>query len=217
MTHEDEPSALKCQGNQVLSFRVDLAPYGVQVISVEATVAFATSPNPAPLANPTEYTRPQRFTEVDDPRIQETALRLGGAAPEDVARRAYEWVANHLAHIGYVAEDRGALSALETGKGDCTESMYLFTALTRARHVPARGVEGFVIHGDAVLRAAAYHNWAEFYAGGTWHLADPQRRAFGRTAEEYVAMRIIRPGATGRLGQSRRFETLHPALEARME
>ena len=204
-------------GNQVVCLQFDLPAYGVRAVSVEARVAFATSPTPVRLAGVEQLTGPAPFIEVDHPLIHEAATKLGGTSPEDIARRAYEWVADHVIESGYVAEDLGALSTLKVGKGDCTESMYLFIALVRARGIPARGVEGFVIRGDAVLRAQEFHNWAEYYAGETWHLADPQRRVLGPAEEQYLAMRIIESPAAGPAATTRRFEALHPALEVRLE
>lgn len=203
-------------GNRTLSLRVDLPPFGVRVISVSAVVAFAPQPRPERLADPVPLTAAERFIEVDAPAIRDAARRLGGTSPDEIARRAYEWVADHVVESGYAAEDRGALDALTAGKGDCTESMYLFVALVRARGIPARGVEGFVIRGDSVLRSHEYHNWAEYYAGGTWHLADANRRVFGASSAQYLAVRRINASNAERTSR-RRFEALHPALSVTMK
>ena len=115
----------------------------------------------------------ERFVEVEHPRIQAAARALGGERDGEVAQAAYEWVSTQLRDPGYVRDDRGALYALERGQGDCTEHMYLFTALARARGIPARGVGGFVVAESGVLRSGDYHNWAEFHASDTWRVADP--------------------------------------------
>lgn len=210
--------------NQTLAFRVDLGPFATKVISVTSIVAFTYDPEPAALSIPIEFTKPEPFIEVDDPRIRQVAASLGHMASsgkggaERLAREAYEYVAGHVAESPYDAEDRGALYALDRGTGDCTESMYLFLALVRARGIPARGVEGFVIEGNAVLRSDTYHNWAEYYADGTWHLADPQQRVFGNArGQNYLAMRIMGSTPSAPPRKWRRFEVSRPEIEVRME
>ncbi len=44
---------------------------------------------------------------------------------------------------------------------------------------------------NEILRAADYHNWAEFHDGNRWQLADPYRGVFRPQTAEYVATRII--------------------------
>ena len=48
------------------------------------------------------------------------------------------------AYVGYIKNDRGALYALKTKEGDCTEFMHLFVALCRANKIPARCIGGYV-------------------------------------------------------------------------
>lgn len=228
----DEP------GNQALAFRVDLGPFATKVISVTSVVAFTDDPEPAELSRLLDFTKPEPFVEVDHPRIREVATNLGhmgssGDSPtpsfpkggnsvvqsaEQLAREAYEYVVGHVAESPYDPEDRGALYALNRGKGDCTESMYLFLALVRARGIPARGIEGFIISANTVLRSGTYHNWAEYYADGTWHLADPQQRVFGNApGQQYLAMRIMGSAGAAPPRNWRRFEVSRPEIEVRME
>lgn len=223
-------------GNQALTFRIDLAQFGAKIISITATIAFNDSPEPTELPRPEDFIKAEPFVEVENPRIRGVAAELtessgdspSGAAsgrpaaassgPEQLARAAYEYVAGHVAESPYEPEDRGALYALEHGKGDCTESMYLFIALMRARGIPARGVEGFVINGNAVLRSDSYHDWAEYYADGAWHIADPQQRVFGDAHRgHYLAMRILGVTGTEPPRRWRRFEVSRSEIEVRME
>ena len=94
--------------------------------------------------------------------------------------------------------------------------MYLFVALARALGVPARGVGGFVVDGDAVLKSSNYHNWAEFHADGAWRLADPHRKVFADQRSRYIAMRIIGEQEHGPMGNSHRFLAEDERLEVRM-
>lgn len=204
-------------GNVLLRFAVDLGPYARTTITVESVVAFRRTPALMELGDADAYTRPSRFVEADAPPIREAAVALGEGTATEIVRRALDWVADHVRMEGYLAQDRGALWALATRTGDCTESMDLFVALLRVRGIPARGAEGFVIGGDAVLRATAYHSWAEYYAGGTWHRADPQQRIAGPSELKYLTMRYL--PAVGVAGAPRRyrFGSTDPALEVLMD
>ena len=69
--------------------------------------------------------------------------------------------------------------------------MYLFIALARLHGIPARAVGGYVVAESQIVRPAEYHNWAEIYLDGAWHVVDPQKRVFRERQADYVAMRII--------------------------
>ncbi len=68
-------------------------------------------------------------------------------------------MAGNIQYAGYTKDDRGALYALKKRKGDCTEYMYLLTALARANGVPTRGIGGYVYAKDAVLRPMDHTPW----------------------------------------------------------
>lgn len=204
-------------GNTSLRFRIDLGPHARRTIVLTAGLRFAAIPRGESLPESSRFTRAERFLEVEDPQIREAAIALGGERPGEIARAALDWVHAHVRMEGYVAEDRGARVALESGVGDCTESADLFVALLRARGVPARAVEGYVVAGDAVLRAADYHGWAEFYAGGRWHAADPQRRVLDPDAGTYIVTRRLGEVQASDAARRRRFTANHPALVVRPE
>ena len=119
------------------------------------------------------------------------ARQLSGQTPQALARSAFEWTAANIQHSGYLPQDRGTLYALTERRGDCTEFMYLFMALARANGIPARGIAGYVQRDNGVLRAANYHNWAEFYLDGRWQIADPQERVFMAGTADYIAFRLL--------------------------
>lgn len=178
-------------GNQTVRFRVTLPPLGSKVISVDAIVAFSGSPQ---IERPTTggpFLCAAPAVEVADPAIQRAAASFDQASRAELAKVIFRWVSNHVHSDRYVADRRGALYALEQGRGDCTESADLFVALARARGISARAVAGFVIEGDAVLGSTQYHNWAEFFVDGAWRLADPNRRVFGQSAQQYLTMRVF--------------------------
>ncbi len=182
-------------GNQILYFQFpDLPPYTARTIAIKADLLLSDQPNPS---NPfsqsdmTPYLEAEKFIESDDEALGRVARGLKTDDSLETAAKIHQWVADHVEYIGYTRRSRGALYALKHKKGDCTEFMYLFTALCRAVGVPARCVDGYVMEKSGVLRASEYHNWAEFYHNGSWMLADPQRRVFMEKSSEYIALRVI--------------------------
>lgn len=200
-------------GNQAMHFRLaPLPPYATRVIRVTAELRMAAVPNRLPGVPAPALTEPEPFVESDHPLILAAAGGLKGPSPLDTARRTFQWVVEHVRDLGYVREERGALYALQRQRGDCTESMDLFMALARANAIPAQAVSGYVVEGNGILRPAAYHNWALFYADGTWRISDPQRRVFAAGDADYVAMRVGRGAGT----DARRFWFSGDGLDAGM-
>ena len=136
--------------------------------------------------------------------------------PLETARRIHQWVAGHLSYAGYLRDARGALYALEKRRGDCTEYMHLFIALARANGIPARGMAGYLVEKDSVVRSAAFHNWAEFYADGAWRIADAQRGSFDRGYGRYIATRILGVEGGGIPGSANRFWVVGEGVEGTM-
>jgi transglutaminase-like putative cysteine protease len=206
-------------GNQILRFRIErLAPYAAKVITVEAHLALSDRPvpqaPPAPLLE--AYTKPERYIESDDGRIKAIAQTLKGEGPTRTARNIFDWLRQNLRSLPFTPEDRGALQALASKSGDCTEYAYLFVALARASGIPARAMGGFVAPESGVLDPRDYHNWAEFYADGAWHLADPQRGRFEKNPSHYVAMRVISATLPNQLGSSHRYSAAGRGLRVSM-
>jgi transglutaminase-like putative cysteine protease len=179
-------------GNQILHFTFHgIPPYASKILTIQADLAFSDAPNGMELPEPGVFLQPEQFVEADAPEIVKLADRLKGPAPMGTAGMIHELVARRIQYKEYVREDRGALYALNNGWGDCTEYMYLFVALCRAKGIPARGVCGYVCENGGVLKPSGYHSWAEFYDRGAWKIADPQRNVFMRNGDQYIAMRII--------------------------
>jgi Transglutaminase-like superfamily len=206
-------------GNQVLYFPLsDLGPYASRVIHIRAELALSDRPNPISISaeESAGYLQPGPFLESDHPEIVRLAGRLDGVDPLSRAGKIFDWVAGHVQDAGYTGSERGALYALTQGRGDCTEYADLFVALCRAAGVPARTVGGYVCLRSSVLQPADYHNWAEFYHGGTWHLADPQKRVLGQNSADYVAMRIASVSPDAAAGAFQRFRVAGDGLVVRM-
>ncbi len=183
-------------GNTHFKLHWDLMPpYTTKVVSVASQVEIweqprrsASSPFPVDLAS-------EPFIEADHALIKEMAGGLKAKSNRETAQRIYDWVVENIHYAGYVKNNRGALYALKHRNGDCTEFATLFVALCRANGVPARYLGGFVSPKSGVLALGDYHNWAQFYSDGRWHLADPQRKIFmdDKATSTYIAYKIIRP------------------------
>jgi len=179
-------------GNQVLHFVfTNIPPYASKLVSVTAELMLAQEVNPIQADNQQWFLGEEAFIEIAHPKIQAVAKMLRTKEPVRTSRRILYWVARHIQYAGYIRENRGALYALREKRGDCTEYMYLFTALARVNGIPARGIGGYVYSDDALLKPDDYHNWAEFYWDGSWQLADPQNKVFMDKQSNYIAMRII--------------------------
>jgi transglutaminase-like putative cysteine protease len=164
----------------------------------------------------TPYLQPEPYCESDDPDIIQLAEQLTAPTPDVTVKNIFQWVATHITYTGYLKQPRGARYALQYRKGDCTEFMYLFMALCRAAGIPARGVGGYVVTRNTILKPSEYHNWAEFYLDGVWHLADPQRKVFMRNQSDYLVMRIIGESPDNPMGEYRRFRFAGDGLRVRM-
>lgn len=192
-------------GNEILHFRLDtLPPYGTRIISITAKLLLSATPTPQTI-NPNDFIRPARFIESDAPKIARLAQQLKGETPLETARQVYDWIVSDIHSQGYIAQDKGALWALDNHMGDCTEFADLFVALLRANGIPARTVGGYVYGENAVAHATDYHDWAEFYWDGAWQVADPQARVFMKDPSRYIAMQIISDQVKNPMGPARRY------------
>lgn len=186
------------QGNQVLRFTLpDMPPYSCRIITIRAKLLLAASPKAVRGEDPGVFLHPGLNIESNDPHLVSLAQSLRKGKGDSSPERFFHWIAGNIRYDGYAGENRGALRCLNHRAGDCTEQMYLFAALCRAAGIPARGMAGYVCDGDRILRAADYHNWAEFQKDGVWRIADPQQRTFMANPFRYIAMRVLASGAEG--------------------
>ena len=63
-------------------------------------------------------------------------------------------------------------SALQSGRGECTDFADLYTTLARAAKLPARTVYGLV-YKDSTKPGFVFHAWNEVYFDDSWHSVDP--------------------------------------------
>jgi transglutaminase-like putative cysteine protease len=207
-------------GNQTLHFAdLDFAPHAVRVITVKTTVLVSTVPRPEARPADRGYLVAGKFVECDHPDIRRLADRLKDRPATDTAAALFSWVHGGIRHAGYLKARRGALLTLQSRRGDCTGQADLFAALCRACGLPARCLAGYICRRSMALDPRRYHNWSEFYQKGAWHLADPQAGAFCRRQSEYIAMQIVGPPDSRKVGNGSgfdRFAVSSDAIEVRM-
>lgn len=188
---------LESEETQLLEFNIQtLPPFGTKIINIRVTVEFSD----IPVTNWSDFLRSETkdqylqaapYIETNHKNIQNQAAQFSDASDQEVARKTFNWVSNRITNKGYIERDRGALYALETGVGDCTEFMYLYTTLARVNGIPTRGVAGFVVTENGVLEPGSYHNWAQSYINGVWRNIDPDRKVFMQGKDRYLGFRTL--------------------------
>ncbi len=204
-------------GNRILYYRFEnLAPFSTRLITIRADLKLSAvsssiqdTPRPCDLAT-------EPYVESDDPAIVRTAHQLRSADAAGTVKNIFQWVSANLNYSGYSGQERGACYALKYKKGDCTEFADLFVALCRANNIPARRIGGYISPQDAVLKARDYHNWAEYYENGSWHIADPQNKKLNQDQADYISMQIIRGSHDYPMGSYHRFRFKGQGLKVRM-
>lgn len=177
------------RGNEILHVVIASLPSAAtELVVISTSIGLRSEPVSALPAGEI-YLKPEPYVEIDEPAFRQLAPRYEAATAQELAQTVQAWTIGHMKGRRYTAAERGALYALQTRDGDCSEYAYLFVALCRAHGVPARVLGGYR-HKGGVLRPASYHNWAEYHDGTTWRMADPYARVFDHSASLYVAMRI---------------------------
>jgi transglutaminase-like putative cysteine protease len=204
-------------GNQVLRFVFDLIPpFAKKVVSVHAEILQTQGRGWRMAIEPSMYLHPARYIETGHEKIARTARSLIAADSTKTAGNIYRFVSEHVCSNGYSSREYGAVYALEHGRGDCTESMYLFVALCRAAGLPARGIGGYMLAESTILRPSKYHNWAEFYDGQMWRTADPQQKLFALSPTGYVATKVLHDLSDQRVFSFHRFHVGNDGVKVRM-
>jgi len=142
----------------------------------------------------------ERYIEKDHDLIKEIADGIEGRTETELVSNIYDYVIDHMEYANPSRSSRGAVAALERGKGDCTEYADLFVAVCRAKGIPARVVTGYTVRFDA---ESPKHNWVEVYLQQYgWVPFDPSTgdiehpvirgRAFSRMRPVYIYLSHLR-------------------------
>ena len=122
-----------------------------------------------------EYLQPSALVESDAPDVKKAAGSLFApkASELEKVKAAYEYPARVLKYR--MQKPAGAVKALQTGIGDCTEYSCLFCALCRAGGVPARRVAVFNLGSrNEITAREPNHDTAEvFLSTHGWVPVDP--------------------------------------------
>lgn len=203
-------------GNQMLHFTFQhVAPFDDKIINLAVDLMLSEAPDPG-LSDNRSYIDAETYCESGDEEIVKLAGRLRLKGILETVKNIHKWVSGNIKYSGYTRGIKGARCALDKKEGDCTEFMYLFMALCRANRIPARGIGGFICPQDSLLEPQGYHNWAEFYDGEAWQIADPQNKVFMENHEKYIAMRYIGPSDDGPIGAANLFGFAGEGIKAKM-
>jgi transglutaminase-like putative cysteine protease len=143
----------------------------------------------------------EKYLEKNAPEVQKAAAAIAGSDDVTELRNIMAFVTKTLRESGFSSADRGALWALEHKNGDCTEFADLFVALCRAKNIPARYCEGYLV-GPLPSTLPAAHNWAEAYTKEYgWVRFDPihtrdRSATFDSIKPEYLQLSNIRNDPT---------------------
>lgn len=133
----------------------------------------------------------EKNIECGDDEIRKIAEGIKGESELEIVKGIYDYVIDNMNYVVSGKLDKGALAAIEQGKGDCTEYSDLFVALCRAKNVPARVVSGYTVRTDV---DTAKHNWVEVYMKGCgWVPIDPTAGDMGSTTFRDRAFARMRP------------------------
>lgn len=150
-------------------------------IHVKATVLVSLIPKKESMdkSQLEEYLKPDKYWEVDDPKIQELAKKL------ETPRAIYNYVTTVLNYdFSRVENDEprlGGIKALANpDSAVCLEFTDLFISLARAAGIPAREVDGYGHTENERQRPLSLeqdilHAWPEYYdrEKQTWIMVDP--------------------------------------------
>lgn len=141
------------------------------------------------------FLNPTKYVESDSPEIKQLAenIKRTYSGKEDQLKAAYHYPQLHLNYR--LMDNRGALYALRSGIGDCTEYAAVFVAIARAMGVPARMTSEFLFNKRHEFSVPNHHA-AEVYLGGRWIPVDPNLAlepslgyGFGRSAVSKVVLK----------------------------
>ncbi len=124
------------------------------------------NPSPEQLYNKERYLSPEQFIESDNSEIIAKAKELEGKNERQTIKKVYYFVQKNMRYDAS-KDTKGAVNALRTKKGKCSDYSALMTALLRANGIPSRIVSGNIIGKESIehTRVEVYLKdlgWVEF-------------------------------------------------------
>jgi hypothetical protein len=182
-----------------------IGPLSTKLVSVTAQVD-RLSKSELDVTNPVAWMQPELLLESNNFQIEILAQQLKQSNDADTCYAIYKWVSENIIYSGYIADNLGALYALNHLKGDCTEYACLAVALARANGIPSRMVGGYVTDKDAIIRAKDYHHWAEVYLDRQWILLDAQKKNWLDGDADYIAFNYYQTQQQTPIGSGNRYK-----------
>lgn len=182
VSFQQEPTSVRQtpEGLEATYLIPEVSPGQVLTFTQTYTVQLgegATAPVTA--ADPEAFLKPEPWIESDNPLIMAKAAELtaGKGSADARATSLLQFTAHYLQYdFASRSRNQGALAALQSGDGVCSEYASLFVALARASGIPARLVYGWAndVGLKGSLEASRRHVWAEYYVQGRgWIEVDP--------------------------------------------
>lgn len=168
-------------------FYLRLKPYDYEMDKRAAATAITESDR--------YFLNPTKYVESDSQEIKRIAKHISRAfaGKENQLKAAYLYPQLRLDY--QKMDNKGALFALHSGVGDCTEYAAVFIAAARAMGVPARLTSEFLFSKHHEFPEPNHHA-AEVYLEGRWIPVDPNLAlepelgyGFGRTAVSKVVLK----------------------------
>ena len=173
-TYSIQPNDRKslANGMEQMTFELELAPAEQKIIQLQWEIELRgfsalETPNKQPLSaeDRERYLQPGKYYESDNAEIiEKTNAVTGGKTTEpEKMQEIFAFVRSHVAYQRFGAQTKGALFALQNGKGDCTEYAALIVAMSRAAGIPARLNGVMALKNDSGSAGTDNHNHAEVY------------------------------------------------------
>lgn len=192
-------------GNQRMVFEINgLAPYSLMPIEIETVVVLGRNNDPLEAEVDPRYLLSESYIELSADEIKTFSRKFESVSPEAAIGKISKWIERNIEKASYTPNKLGALEALRSKSGDCTEFMYLGIAAARMNNIPARALSGFVYNGNSSIKSNNYHDWYEVYLDGAgWRIIDSFFGQKNIESTEYLAMYVANPSTTDTIATSR--------------
>jgi transglutaminase-like putative cysteine protease len=118
------------------------------------------------------WLRDEPLIETNDPLIKKAAKAIAGNNEIQTITAMLNGMALTMSYEAEPGE-LGAVGLLKAGTGKCADFANLFVAICRAKHVPARPINGFTTT-PVTKGSTNFHRWAEVYLRNYgWVPVDP--------------------------------------------